>query len=76
MENKIKLCEREICSILAHLAFHIHPDIVSVVQERNRDEFDYFQDLFGDRIGVDDYLFDGSACVFPGTRRYVQNSLI
>lgn len=71
IENKIKKYEKDICSILAHLAFHIHPDIISVIQERNQDEFTYFQDLFGDRINVADYLFEGSACVFPGVRRYV-----
>jgi len=71
IENKIKKYEKDICSVLAHLAFHIHPDIVSVIQKRNRAEFAYFQDLFRDRINIVDYLFDGSACVFPGTRRYV-----
>ncbi|HET6497610.1 MAG TPA: hypothetical protein VFH17_00950 [Coriobacteriia bacterium] len=69
-ENRISQVERDICGVLTHLAHHVHPAIVEVVQERNRDEFDYFRDLFADRVEVSHYLFDGSACVFPGVRRY------
>ena len=71
IENKIKEFEKDICSVLAKLAFHIHPNIVGLVQERNLEEYEYFQQLFAGRINVDDYLFEGSACVFPGVRRYV-----
>lgn len=71
IENKIKKYEKDICTILAHLAFHIHPDIVRVIQEQNENEYSYFKECFGDRINVDDYLFPSSACVFPGVRRYV-----
>ncbi len=41
------------------------------IQERNRKDFSFFEDLFGELINVHDFLFDGSACVFPGVRRYV-----
>jgi hypothetical protein len=71
VENRIQLYEREICGVLAHLAYHVHPAVVEAIQERNRSEFAYFADLFSGRVSVDDYLFDGSACVFPGVRRYV-----
>jgi len=71
IKNRIGEFEKDICSILAHLAFHIHPKVVEKIQERNSEEFNYFTELFDDRINVHHYLFDGSACVFPGIRRYV-----
>jgi len=71
IENKLFLYEEEICQILAKLAFHIHPKIVAMIQQRNIDEYNYFADLFGGFIQIEDYLFDGSACVFPGVKRYI-----
>ena len=71
IKNKITEFEKEICFILAQLAYHVHPEIVQRIQRRNREEYDYFKELFSDRIEIDHYLFYGSACVFPGIRRYV-----
>ncbi len=71
IKNRISEHEKDICSVLAHLAYHIHPRIVELVQERNIEEYGYFKELFDRNINVDHYLFDGSACVFPGVRRYV-----
>ena len=71
IRNKIEQYEKDICAILAHLAFQIHPKIVYQIQERNRQEYRFFDDLFTGKIDVQNYLFDGSACVFPGVRRYV-----
>lgn len=71
IENRIAEFEFEICSILARLAYHIHPAIIEHIQARNTAEHEYFRDLFLDRIEASHYLFDGSACVFPGVRRYV-----
>lgn len=70
-ENKLSKFEREICSILSQISHHIHPQIIQTIQEKNHAEFRYFQDLYEDKINIDNYLFDGSACVFPGVRRYV-----
>lgn len=71
IENRIGEFESEICSILAQLAYHIHPAIIEYIKARNIEEYGYFRNLFLDRIEVSHYLFDGSACVFPGVRRYV-----
>ena len=71
IRNRIDEFEKDICSVLACLAYHIHPKIVERIQSRNIKEFDYFKELFANKIEVDYYLFDGSACVFPGVRRYV-----
>ena len=74
LENKINEFENDICRVLARLAHHIHPQIITRSQSRNADEYDYFKDLFGDKINADDYLFDGSACVFPGVRRHINGA--
>ena len=71
IENKVADFEKDICMILARLAHHVHPNILKSIQQSNLDEYDYFKRLFSDRIEVDNYLFDGSACVFPGVRRSV-----
>lgn len=71
VENKIGKFEKDICAVLAHLAHHIHPEVIARIQSRNHDEYEYFKDLFGDKIDVENYLFDGSACVFPGVRRSI-----
>lgn len=71
IENRVAEFEFEICSILAQLSHHIHPDIVALIQDRNVEELEYFRALFGNKIETDHYLFAGSACVFPGVRRYV-----
>jgi len=71
IKNRIKEYEKDICSVLAHLAYHIHPKIVELIQKRNTEEYNYFKDLFNGKINVEHYLFDGSACVFPGVKRYV-----
>lgn len=69
--NRISEFEKDICSVLAHLAYHIHPKIIEKIQKRNTEEFNYFNELFDSRINVHNYLFDGSACVFPGVKRYI-----
>jgi hypothetical protein len=69
--KEIEEFEGDVCRILSRLAYHIHPKIKQKIQERNRAEFQYFVDLFADKIDVSNYLFEGSACVFPGVRRYV-----
>lgn len=69
--NKIKDFEKDICKILAQLCHHIHPQIIKKIQQVNQDEYTYFQEIFHEVVETDNYLFPGSACVFPGVRRYV-----
>ena len=71
IDNKIAEFEPEIARILAALSYHIHPEIVSYVQEINLRDRSFFESLFDGRIELNHYLFEGSACVFPGVRRYV-----
>lgn len=71
VRNRIIEFEKDICIILAQLAYHINPKIIERIQNRNREEYDYFKSLFVGRIEIDNYLFEGSACVFPGIKRMV-----
>ena len=71
IENKIESKEKQICSILTELACYIHPKVIQKIQAKNKEEYNYFQNLFSNKIDIKHYLFDVSACVFPGTRRYV-----
>ena len=73
IENKITQFEAEIAKILASICYHVHPDIVSCIQEMNVKERPYFENLFDGRIDLDHYMREGSACVFPGVRRYVNS---
>ena len=69
--NNVAQFDREIAIILAQLAHFVHPKVVAKIQERNEKEYPCFEQLLSDKIEVRDYLFRGSACVFPGVRRRV-----
>ena len=69
--NRIKEFEYDICKILSQLCYHIHPKIIHHIQEKNKKEYGFFKNLFSGGIDIENYLFDGSACVFPGVRRYI-----
>ncbi len=69
--NKLADFEKNVCSILAQLAHFVHPDVLHRIQQGNKEEYSYFKGLFGNRIEISEYLFEGSACVFPGVKRYV-----
>ena len=71
LHNRINEFEKEICSALSQMAYHLHSKIIARIQNINSDEYKYFEDLFEGKIDVRHYLYEGSACVFPGVRRYV-----
>lgn len=70
-ENRISEFEESIGAILSQLTHHVHPAIVERIQRRNEEERISFESLFEGKIPISGYLFSGSACVFPGVRRYV-----
>jgi len=70
-ENRISEFEESMADILSALAHHVHPSIVERIQIRNEEERPLFESLFEGKIPISGYLFSGSACVFPGVRRYV-----
>jgi hypothetical protein len=66
LKNRIAEFEKDICVILSQVSHHIHPEIIQKIQLRNHEEIGYFTSLFDDKINISNYLFSGSACVFPG----------
>lgn len=56
---------------LANVAHHVHPDVVGKVQELNVRHADELRSMLPPEINADEYLYPGSACVFPGVRRAV-----
>ena len=72
--NHVQRYEVQIAQILSNLCYHIHPDIVSYIQEKNEEDFDFFNKLLANMIPIEFYLFSGSACVWPGVRRYISGA--
>jgi hypothetical protein len=70
-ENKIDAFNKDIAIILAQLAYHISPEIVKYIVDQNKNDLAFFEKIFGSKIDIKNYLFNGSDCVFPGIRRYV-----
>jgi hypothetical protein len=73
LENKIKSVNKDLALILGKLAYHTAPEIVDYIAELNERDYEYFKIIFSGKIAIEHYLFPGSACVFPGTRRYISN---
>ncbi|MEI7900832.1 MAG: hypothetical protein WCK89_11305 [bacterium] len=71
LENKVNNFTKELSCILSQIAYHLHPDIINYIKEQNQKDYQYFKNLFGNKISIDNYLFNGSACVFPGVKRYI-----
>jgi hypothetical protein len=71
LKNRISDHEFEIAKILSSLCYHIHPDIINVIQLQNQKDFPFFEKIFAGRVPIACYLYPGSACVFPGVKRYV-----
>ncbi len=70
--NRIGQYNKNIAEILAHVSYHIHPNIIGYICSQNNNDYGYFKQLFGNLIDLDNFLFPGSACVFPGVIRYVR----
>lgn len=63
--------QQRIAEALAETAVHVSPAIVKAIAKANMDYRSEFKDVRPKELDTSDYLFDGSACVFPGVRRFV-----
>lgn len=71
--------QKKIAEILARISYFLHPDIISKIQDCNRESKEEFEKILKKSIHdeevvgrlMDKYLFDGSDCVFPFTRRHI-----
>lgn len=62
--------QRALALALARVAHHVHPAVVAKIQRLNVEHGDELRAMLPPQIRVDDYLYPGSACVFPGVRRW------
>ena len=66
LTNKV---ERELANLLASVSHHIHPDIVRYISEANIKFKEEFQKYSHPELNDQEFLFNGSDCIFPGLRR-------
>lgn len=70
-EDRTMEVEKEIAIILAKTSYHIHPDIVKKIVNENSKFKIEFEKIAHRNLNFRDYFFEGSDCVFPGTRRSI-----
>ncbi|KAA6303690.1 MAG: hypothetical protein EZS26_000241 [Candidatus Ordinivivax streblomastigis] len=62
--------EKTIAIVLGKVCHFIHPRIVDKIRNANIEFKEEFRVICGD-LDIDTFLFDGSDCVFPGVRRFI-----
>ena len=63
--------ERELAIMLGSVSHHLHPDIIEYIKYKNKEFKSEFKSYSHPNLNVEDFLFDGSDCLFPGLRRPV-----
>ena len=63
--------EKELSMMLASVTHHLHPEIVSYIKHKNLEFKSEFNTYLHPKLNIEDFLFDGSDCIFPGIRRPV-----
>lgn len=70
----IHLGEQEefgIALTLAKVCHFVHPQIVQAIQYANESDADRLAEIIPEEVDQTAWLYPGSACVFPGVRRFV-----
>ena len=75
-EDKTKHFEIDIAKILAKTSYHIHPKIVEIIIKDNIDFKEEFERIAHRNLKIADYFFEGSDCLFPGTRRNISKEKV
>jgi len=65
--------QRSIAQALAKVSHHMHPVVVAAVKDRNADpgERARLEAILPECLEKEAWLYPGSACVFPGVRRFI-----
>ena len=71
LPNKLKQEQRIIALSLARLCHHAHPEIVQKIRDANGKEREKLAQILPKGVNIADYFHQGSACVFPGVRRFI-----
>lgn len=69
--NKSKREQHIIALSLARLCHHAHPEIVQKIRLANEEERGKLVEILPAEVDIADYFHKGSACVFPGVRRFI-----
>lgn len=71
--NLIEQEQFNIASALARVTHHMHPKVVARIRDINAEEAERerLEDILPACVERDAWLYHGSACVFPGVRRFV-----
>ena len=69
--NKLKQEQRNIALSIARLCHHAHPEIVQKIRVANEKEREKLAQILPTVVNITDYFHKGSACVFPGVRRFI-----
>ena len=64
-----KKVEKPLAILLGSASHHLHPDIVHYISNANLKFKEEFQLHSHERLNNQEFLFEGSDCVFPGVRR-------
>ena len=70
-ENHTYKIEKELAIILGSVSHHLHPDIVKYIKDKNIEFKSEFKSYSHPKLNIEDFLFNGSDCLFPGLRRPV-----
>ncbi len=70
-ENRTRESEKNLSIILARATYHIHPLIVEKIVKDNYKFKVEFEKITHRNLNLDNYFFEGSDCLFPGTRRNI-----
>lgn len=65
--------QRDLTVILAKITYHIHPDIVSLIEYENKNFRVHFDAIKHPNCNSEDFLYERSDCVFPGFRRPINS---
>jgi hypothetical protein len=76
LSNKLRKHEEDIARMLADVSYFMHREVVKYIQSKNIEQYEIFDNLFKGKININDYLYQNSACVFPGTRRYTSKEKV
>ena len=70
-EDRTKESEKELSIILARATHFVHPDIIKKIVRANCEFKLEFEKAIHKKLNLEDYFFEGSDCLFPGTRRVI-----
>ncbi len=75
-EDKTEEVDKEIAIILAKTSYHIHSKIVEKIVNDNLKFKIEFEKITHRNLNFEHYFFEGSDCVFPGTRRNINKEKV